>query len=410
MHRAAVLLLAAALPAAAPPPQATADEATLVTSSNASFTARDVSLKVEGGELLVAYTDAAGAARSLKAADVIEIVLRSGRPTPPAKPAPEDVEIVLTTGDTLVGKVGTKSEEGLQLVSKVYGDPLVKFGHVRSIVFPANQQFLPKRLPEKEAADVILTQSGDRAEGILLAVSTAGVLYKSHRLNAEVTRPLAEVAGVWLAESDAPPKEPATLFATVFTTDRSSVRGVIESLQKGVLTFKDLYGTRHRVPANLVAGLYVKNGRVVYLSDLTPSSVDEDANFIRGAKKSSSDLEFPFQRDRSARGTKILLGGAEHRKGLGVRAHSALAYPLGGGFRRFQATLGLDDVSMGLGSIQGEVWLDGKKVKELQLKGKDAPQPIDLDVAGARELKLVVTWAGHGQSDFAGWGSARLVR
>jgi len=387
-----------------------ADEATIVSSTNASATARDLSLAVQSGELVVRYTDSAGEAKSVKAADVIEISFRSGRTPAPAKVAPEDVKIILTTGDILMGKVGAKPEDGLQVLSKAFGDPVVKFGQIRAILFPANEAFLPKRLPEKELTDVILTKTGDRAEGILRSVSPAGVVYRSNRLETDVTQPLAQVAGIWLAEEVAPPKEPAALFATVFTTDRSSVRGVIESLNQGVLAFKDLYGTTHRVPANLVAGIYVKNGRVVYLSDLTPATVDEDANFIRGAKRSSSDLEYPYQRDQNARGSKILLSGAEHRKGLGVRAHSALTYSLGGGYRRFQATLGLDDISLGLGAVIGEVWVDGKKVKELSLKGKDAPQPIDLDVSNAKELKLVVTWAGHGQSDFAGWGSARLVR
>jgi len=31
-------------------------------------------------------------------------------------------------------------------------------------------------------------------------------------------------------------------------------------------------------------------------------------------------------------------------------------------------------------------------------------------VSGAKELRLFVTWAGYGQSDFVDWGSARLIR
>jgi hypothetical protein len=65
---------------------------------------------------------------------------------------------------------------------------------------------------------------------------------------------------------------------------------------------------------------------------------------------------------------------------------------------------------MGLGAVRVEIEVDGKKVKELVLKGNDAPQAIDLDVSGAKELKLLVTWAGFGQSDFVDWGSARLIR
>jgi hypothetical protein len=213
-----------------------------------------------------------------------------------------------------------------------------------------------------------------------------------------------------MIETEAVPKEPAGLHATVLTSDGSSVRGEIQSLKDGALALKDTYGTVQKIPANLLSGIYIKNGRVVYLSDMKPTIVDEDANYIRGPKKLSSDLDFPYQKDRSARGGKIILGGVEHRKGVGVRARSLLGYPLEGAFKRFQAVLGLDATAMGLGAVRVEVEVDGKKLKELGLKGADAPQAIDVDVSGAKELLLRVTWAGVGQSDFVDWGSARLIR
>jgi NPCBM/NEW2 domain len=385
--------------------------ATIVTAGNSSVNAREVSLIADGKELTVTYVDLGGQTGTLKAADVVEITLNGGRSAATAKPVSDDIEILLTTGDLLVGKVGPKSEDGVKLLSPAFSDPLVKFGQIRAIIFPANRQYLPARLPEKaDTADIILTQAGDRAEGTILSISSSGVVYKSKRLDTEVTVPLEKSAGVWMIETDAPPKDPAGLHATVLTADGSSIRGEIQSLKDGVLTLKDLYGTVHKIPANLLSGIYMKNGRVVYLSDMKPSLVEEDANYIRGPKKMSSDLDFPYQRDRSARGGKLLVGGVEHRKGVGVRARSLLGYSLEGGFKRFQATLGLDAASMGLGAVKVEIEVDGKKVKEVGLKGTDAPLPIDLDVSGAKDLRLFVTWAGYGQSDFVDWGSARLIR
>lgn len=401
-----LLLLAALLCGTTAP-----DGATLVTASNSSIHARELTLAAEGNDLVVKYVDAGGTAGTLKAADLVEVAFNGGRSGSSPRPAPEDLEILLTTGDLLVGKVGAKSDDGVNLVSAVFSNPLVKYGQIRAVIFPVNRAFLPLRLPEKaDTADIILTQSGDRAEGTLLTISDGGVVYKSKRLDKDITVPLDKAAGVWMIETDAPPKEPAGLHATVLTSDGSSMRGEIQSLKDGGLTLKDSYGTVHRIPANLLSGIYMKNGRVVYLSDMKPSFVDEDANYIRGPKKLSSDLDFPFQRDRSAKGGKIILGGVEHRKGVGVRARSLLGYSLEGGFRRFQATLGLDAASLGLGAVRAEIELDGKKVKEIGLKGTEPPQPIDLDVSGAKELRLRVTWAGFGQSDFVDWGSARLIR
>jgi hypothetical protein len=213
-----------------------------------------------------------------------------------------------------------------------------------------------------------------------------------------------------MIETEAAPKEPAGLHATVLTSDGSSVRGEIQSLKDGVLQLKDFYGVVLKIPANLLSGIYMKNGRVVYLSDMKPTFVEEDANFIRGPKKLPSDLDFPYQRDRSAKGGKIILGGIEHRKGVGVRAKSILGYGLDGSFKRFQSTLGLDAASMGLGAVKIEIEVDGNKVKDISLKGAESPQSIDIDVSGAKNLQLKVVWAGFGQSDFVDWGSARLIR
>ncbi|HZE96830.1 MAG TPA: NPCBM/NEW2 domain-containing protein [Planctomycetota bacterium] len=397
----ALLLLGAVAP----------DGATLVTAGNATINTRELTLAAEGSDLVVKYVDVGGEAGTLKAADLVEVAFNGGRATTTGRPAPDDIEIILTTGDTITGKVGAKSDDGVNLVSPVFSNPLVKYGQIRAVVFPMNRAFLPLRLPEKaDTADIVLTQSGDRAEGTLLTISDSGVVYKSKRLDKDITVPLDKIAGVWMIETEAAPKEPAGLHATVLTSDGSSVRGEIQALKEGALVLKDFYGTVHKIPANLLSGIYMKNGRVVYLSDMKPELVDEDANYIRGPKKLSSDLDFPFQRDRSAKGGKLVLGGVEHRKGVGVRARSLLGYNLEGGFKRFQAMVGLDAASMGLGAVRAEIEVDGKKIKEIGLKGTEPPQPIDIDVLGAKELRLRVNWAGFGQSDFVDWGSARLIR
>jgi hypothetical protein len=347
----------------------------------------------------------------MKAAEVVELTMGGARLSPAPKPVPEDLEITLITGDQINGKAGAKSDDGIQLVNKVYDNPLVKFSEIRRVIIPLNSRFLPKDLPAKaDDSDLVFTKAGDRGKGSIKSISSAGLVYESASLGKDITLPLGDVAGAWLIETQKPPAEPDKPFASILTVDGSTLRGEVKSMTGGVLEFTDLFAKTHKIASDQVAGIYMKNGRVVYLSDVKPATVSEDANYIRGATKSLSDLEFPWQADRSARGGKLILGGTEHRKGMGVRAYCALTYTLGGSYKRFQATFGLDAAARGLGSVVGEVWVDGKKVKEVPLKGNDAPQAIDVDVAGGKELKLVVTWGGSGQSDFADWGSARLIR
>lgn len=386
------------------------DDVQVITASGATIAAREFSLAREKGELVAVLVDASGKAETLQAADVVEVTF-GAKPALSARPAADELEIRLTTGDIVRGRLGPKHEEGVALANPLWGDPLVRFEQIRAIVFPMNRAYLPRRLPEKaDDADLIFTKSGDRATGTILSVSNAGVAYKSNTFNREVVQPAAEVAGIWLTESAAPPAEPTTLLASVLASDGTSLRGDILSLKDGILVFKDLYGLERKVARSALSSIHFKNGRVVYLSDLTPKAVEEEANYIRGPKKLPSDLDYPFQRDRAAKGGPLVLGGVEHRKGLGVRAHSSLTYALDGGFRRFQAVVGLDAASGGLGAVQAEVYVDGKKLSEAKFAKADAPKPLDLDVAGAKELRLVVTWAGHGMSDFADWGSARLIR
>src|SRR5579859_213719 len=186
------ILLAALLGGGSSP-----DGDTLVTAGNSTINAREIALSAEGSDLLVKYVDVGGQAGTLKAADLVEIAFNGGRAAASGRALPEDIEIVLTTGDLLVGKVGPKSDDGVHLISPVFSNPLVKFGQIRAVLFPANRAFLPLRLPEKaDTADIILTQSGDRAEGTLLTISDAGVVYKSKRLDKDITVPLDKAAGV----------------------------------------------------------------------------------------------------------------------------------------------------------------------------------------------------------------------
>lgn len=390
------------------------DDAQIVTAEGAALTAREVTLARTGGELVATVVDAAGQSRTLKAADLVEISF-GARPAPAARPGPADVEVRMTTGDVLLGTLGARNEEGVALVNPVWGDPLVKFGQIRSVVVLANRVFLPRQLPAKvDDADVVFTVTGDRAQGTLVALSHAGVVYKSLALDREVVQPIKDVAGVLLIETEAAPKEPSSLLASVQTSDGSSLRGDLESLKDGVLVVKDLYGQERKIARSALSSLHFKNGRVVYLSDLPPKGVEENANLIRSAdpRNRGSELAYPFQADRSAKGGKLVLGGVEHRKGLGVRAHSSLAWPIDGGFKRFQAVAGLDAAAVHLGFVTMQVWLDGRKAAEHTFKGAGAVQTLDLDVSGVKELRLVATWPekSNGQSDFADWGSARLIR
>ncbi len=124
----------------------------------------------------------------------------------------------------------------------------------------------------------------------------------------------------------------------------------------------------------------------------------------------------PVERDRSngedlaADGGTIRLNGVSSAKGLGVHAASDVRIDLGGRCSRFQSDIGIDDEVDAGGSVSFEVWADGTRLyRSAVLTATSATQQVDLPVAGAQTLRLVVDGGGDVTSDHADWASARVT-
>ena len=110
----------------------------------------------------------------------------------------------------------------------------------------------------------------------------------------------------------------------------------------------------------------------------------------------------------------MMINGIAYGKGLGVLAESSgntIVYNLNKEYSRFTADIGLDDASKGMGSVEFKILADNVEIYNSGIiKGKDVPtKSIDINVAGASELKLVVLGVGDSsQNDYAAWGNAML--
>jgi hypothetical protein len=121
--------------------------------------------------------------------------------------------------------------------------------------------------------------------------------------------------------------------------------------------------------------------------------------------------------DGSVAGRDLRLGGSTYDKGLGMHSESRLTYTLDGGYRRFEAVVGLDEQTGRGGRVRIQVLVDGRPQalgwdKELTLA--DGPRAVRVDLTGARELTLVVAFRNGGRGpdaqDHVNWGDARLIR
>ncbi|HUY90053.1 MAG TPA: NPCBM/NEW2 domain-containing protein [Pirellulales bacterium] len=179
-------------------------------------------------------------------------------------------------------------------------------------------------------------------------------------------------------------------------TDASGARFEVQTAQlaDGALELTTPAGLKMRIALNDVAAI---DGKIQYLSDLTPESVDWRP-FFGEASASASLKEFHRPRFNCyLDGGPLRLGRQEYAKGVALYSGSELAYRLPPGrFRRLKAMAGIDDRSRPEGAVRLTILGDDKPLYEGDLTGRDEPLPLDLDVTGVSRLKLVVDF-GEGQ-------------
>ncbi|MCB9157603.1 MAG: NPCBM/NEW2 domain-containing protein, partial [Caldilineaceae bacterium] len=142
---------------------------------------------------------------------------------------------------------------------------------------------------------------------------------------------------------------------------------------------------------------------ITYVSDLNPTAATNGWG--------------PYERDTSngensaGDGNTLTLNGVTYARGLGVHAHSELRYALNGQYGRFLADIGVDDEVGSNGSVNFYVYLDDALLYSSgALTGNSAIQFVDVDVANANELRLIVTNGGDNINyDHADWANARLL-
>jgi len=123
-------------------------------------------------------------------------------------------------------------------------------------------------------------------------------------------------------------------------------------------------------------------------------------------------------KDVSVDGNPLSLGGEMFYRGLGAHANSEIVYKLDSDYRFFEAVVGLDDESEGeTPSVEFLVYVDGNLTyRSGVMTTSSKPDKINVSVADARELKLVVSDGGTGvegnliHGDHADWADAKLTR
>ena len=158
------------------------------------------------------------------------------------------------------------------------------------------------------------------------------------------------------------------------------------------------------LPLDQVKVIDLSQGKLRYLSQMEPREVKYTPYF---------DITWEYRRDANMDGGPLRLGSKVYSRGLCVHSKTLLKYRLGGEYRRLQAVVGIDHLvaSNGFGDCRLVISGDGKPLLEADVKAKDSPRPIDLDVSGVVVLEVLVDFGGNLDiSDHLDLADAKLVK
>ena len=168
---------------------------------------------------------------------------------------------------------------------------------------------------------------------------------------------------------------------------------------------------------------------------ITYSVTDKDGNKTEKSRVISvvnpedfrylSDLEWKsatkgwgeIGKDLSVSGKKLRLTGEDksevvYEKGIGTHAHSEIVYDLTAkDATLFSSFVGVDrEMYNGPSTVEFKVYVDGKLEYESGvMRARDTQKFVEVDIAGAKELKLVAIDGGDSNaSDHANWADAKL--
>ncbi len=152
------------------------------------------------------------------------------------------------------------------------------------------------------------------------------------------------------------------------------------------------------------------------IASISPEDLAGSPGYAETIQLDSLDIQATSQgwgsprAGRSVENRPISIAGQVFEHGLGTHAPAELVIDLKGSAAGFVSAVGVDDEAPG-GTVSFEIWVDGeKKADSGVMKKGDPAKVLHADLTGAKQLLLVVTDAGDGNTyDHADWAGAVLV-
>jgi hypothetical protein len=345
---------------------------------------------------------------TLETANILSIAAKGAVPST----QPADVTVELTDGSLIAAKQYVARDkharftlpDGQQLETPLSAIKAVRF--TRTSALDAEWT----RMAETKAdADLLITRAGDSLDvhkGVIHEVSEDTLGFELDGETLPVKR--SKVYGFIYRHGAAEVPPPAVCRVADLSGSQWAVSSLVLS---GKLQLTTPAGANPSLALADVARIDFSVGKIVYLSDLKPEAVEWTPYFAGRQTPESLKRFYAPRFDRGFDSPTLLLGGVQYEKGIALNCRTEIVYRLPAGFRRFQATVGIDDAVRPAGKVRLIVRGDDRQLSEIELSGGDQPQNIDLDVSGVRRLTIVADFGDSlGSGDRMLLCNARIVK
>jgi hypothetical protein len=354
--------------------------------------------------------------------DVVEVSLPTA-PDPPRAWAPNEVALDLWTGESVLGELRGGDGETVEVETQLLGRVKVQIERLAAVRFlqRLSQAAEPPDLRPRKDADVVHLVGGDAFGGTLESFGAKSL--RSVTPQKDVVEPAYDrvVAVTLMDDAGARPAADAAATLRVALRDGSRVAGREARLDGGRLVLESASGFAVQCALTDVVALQVASGRFAFLSDIAPATTVVEPVWEVAAGDPA--VLFAPRFDRSFAGRPLRCGGRTWLDGIGVFSGTTLTWDLGGKYREFRTSAGLDDGAGPGGGVVFRVLVDGKEVwtsgfvRPARAQGRGAASPVAsprIPLEGAKTLSLVVL-AGDAEDpypvqDEADWLGPIVVR
>jgi hypothetical protein len=333
---------------------------------------------------------------------------------PPKQQPTSDLRVELTDGSMLAALEYTVADAEAHIVLPDGKELRVPTRHVASVRFQSQSETMAaewSRIRESAGEGDLLVirknDSVDYLEGLLHEVTETVVQFELEGEIVPVKRTKIHGLSYYRrAKSELP--EPRS---ELTGRDGSTWPARSVSVAAEMFHWTTPLGLEFDAPATAVARIDFSRGKIVYLSDLEPESVEWAPFFGAGKGLSSVSEFFAPRRDQGFDSGPLLLEGKSYPKGLAIHSRTRLVYRLPGPFGRFRATAGIDDRVRPNGNVRLVVLGDDRMLLETTLAGSGPPEAIDLDLRGVRRLTILVDFgADLDVADHLNLCEARVIK